>query len=728
MKRLSILLGCIWLAATGGVTAQVAVGGTPRIPLSVKAAVVSVETMPAVSNERLRWESRAGQVPGEEGEILKPLRFAHTFETAYSPATHGMWMESHDGWRIWQMRIHSPGAYSLNLLFDRFSLPHGTRLFLFTPGREVLRGAYTDANNDPGEVFTITPLPGDEITVHYECPPELAGEIPFVITAVNHDFLGILKYLDERRPMGVTAEACNRDVACSVAEPWSEVRNSVCRIMIQGRDLCTGTLVNNTAGNQKPYILTANHCISTSAKAAGSLFLFNYESPYCGPLDGDVTNSLSGSQLRATLDSLDFALVELNTPPPPVFRPYFAGWNRDTRQSDTTATIHHPQGDIKKIAVDHQAPVISSFLSQFTRNAFLKVLRWDVGTTEIGSSGGPLFDRHSQITGTLSGGAANCANPVNDYFARFDLAWNYKPDSARQLRYWLDPAGTNAVTLSGRQFNQGEALCKAFTPMEAGDTHLLLAIRDGANNFGGYWTGTNNSGISEMAARFSIPGEEIVTSVSLGVGKLTALNPNSFITLRLYNFAGNTATPLTTGKKVLLRNLFPDAMNLIPLDLPVQPGDSFLVSVQLGDIASGDTLALYQSNRSSGTNSLWLLKNGTWSPFSTLVPTGTKAAPAMEIVACNVGLQDTTPWIREESVLVYPNPAASLVTIRTREPLKKEMVTLHNALGQEMPLKARATGERQLELSVSGFTPGLYVISVRTTREPSQHKIMVIKD
>ncbi len=56
------------------------------------------------------------------------------------------------------------------------------------------------------------------------------------------------------------------------------------------------------------------------------------------------------------------------------------------------------------------------------------------------------------------------------------------------------------------------------------------------------------------------------------------------------------------------------------------------------------------------------------------------------------------------------------------------MVTLHNALGQEMPLKARATGERQLELSVSGFTPGLYVISVRTTREPSQHKIMVIKD
>lgn len=93
--------------------------------------------------------------------------------------------------------------------------------------------------------------------------------------------------------------------------------------------------------------------------------------------------------------------------------------------------------------------------------------------------------------------------------------------------------------------------------MEAGDTHLLLAIRDGANNFGGYWTGTNNSGITEMAARFSIPGEEIVTSVSLGVGKLTALNPNSFITLRLYNFAGNTATPSPPEKRSCSKTCFP---------------------------------------------------------------------------------------------------------------------------------------------------------------------------
>ena len=34
-------------------------------------------------------------------------------------------------------------------------------------------------------------------------------------------------------------------------------------LMVLGKDLCTGTLMNNTSQNKKPYILTANHCIDT---------------------------------------------------------------------------------------------------------------------------------------------------------------------------------------------------------------------------------------------------------------------------------------------------------------------------------------------------------------------------------------------------------------------------------------------------------------------------------
>ena len=41
----------------------------------------------------------------------------------------------------------------------------------------------------------------------------------------------------------------------------------------------------------------------------------------------------------------------------------------------------------------------------------------DIGTTEEGSSGGPLFNNSYQLIGTLTGGSANCAYPVNDYYA-----------------------------------------------------------------------------------------------------------------------------------------------------------------------------------------------------------------------------------------------------------------------------------------------------------------------
>jgi hypothetical protein len=51
--------------------------------------------------------------------------------------------------------------------------------------------------------------------------------------------------------------------------------------------------------------------------------------------------------------------------------------------------------------------------------------------------------------GTLTGGQASCSFPYNDYFTRFDYAWDYYPEPARQLRHWLDPDNTGVMTLGG---------------------------------------------------------------------------------------------------------------------------------------------------------------------------------------------------------------------------------------------------------------------------------------
>lgn len=726
MKILFRLAVLLLFLSHGTVKAQLSAGGRPMDFPSLKMAGIRTEILPPVDNSRLLWESR---LRSEEEQMLKPLRFAHPFECNYTPSTHGSWIQYDREWWIWQLRVNSPGALSLNLLFGKFHLPKGARMFIFTPDKKSVTGAFTSANND--EIFATSPLPGDQIVVQYEVRGDRRGSNDFVITHVNHDFLGILKYVDERRPMGKTADYCNRDINCQAADRWREVQQSVCRIMVQGKDLCTGTLLNNTANNKKPYILTANHCISTAIKANGSLFLFNYESPYCGTIDGDVTNSLSGSKLKATVDSLDFSLVELNTLPPPTFRPYYAGWSRSAQSSDSVASIHHPQGDIKKIAVENQSPIVATFLSQFIKSGFWKVQRWDTGVTEEGSSGAPLFNRYSQLTGTLSGGAAMCSDPVNDYFARFDLAWIYKPDSSRQLKHWLDPRNTNPITLNGKQFNTGVNHCGAFTNLKRGDQHTLLGIEPGSSPAKGYWTGTNNQGINEIGEKFKIKKGAILEGLSFGVGKKWQINPNnnSYITIKIYELSGQTSTLLLKGDTVMLRKLHPGAMNYIKFSKPVTPADSFLVAIHFGQVKTGDSLAIYHALRSTrSNNSLFLKKGEEWVDYRTVNPDGTASSLAFEIIACNLGDSDdeTGPEDLASPVEIHPNPATTKVTIKSENELDETMISVFNVLGQQVRCNFIKQGRWEMEINLSGNRAGLYIFRVKSGPSYYQRKVILL--
>ncbi len=723
MKSRTIITGILLLAGILPVSGQLSGGGYPR-DAGMKSSLAT-EILPPANNEVLRWQN--AQSPG----LLKPLTFAHPFKVRLNPSSHGTWSRSADGWQIWRLKIVSEGALSLNVLFENFSLPDKARLFLYTPDYSSILGAFTADNNTEEGIFQVSPLPGDEVVVQYEIPGTVDNPDGFVITRVNHDFLGILKYEDKRRPLNTTAGACNTDINCRIADKWRNVQNSTCRVMVQGTVFCTGTLLNNTAQNRKPYVLTANHCVGTNAYALGSLFLFNYESPYCGSLDGDVSHSLTGSRLKATFDSLDFALLELNVPPPPTFRPYYAGWSRSTQVTDTLAIIHHPQGDIKKIAVDHNIPVITSFYPTFLNNAFWKTLKWEVGTTENGSSGGPCFNRQKLLTGTLSGGEASCSNSVNDYFARFDMAWDYRTDTLKQLKYWLDPLRQNPLTLEGKQFFEKEELCKTFTNLSEGDAHQLLRTVNSSGADAGYWTGTNGNGITEVADLFTIHGNEQIRGVSLGVARKHQTNRNngSFITISIYNFSNQTATLAYFKDSILLRNLVTNAMNLVDFDQVVEPADTFLIAFNLENLKSGDTLALFHTIRNGKMpNSLWLLKAGNWVTFLQENPSGYAASLALETTACNVGIPSNGRPVEDPSLQlqVYPNPATSKIQIWSKEPVAEDQVSIYNMQGKQVKCRIGRTGPLHLEVTLAGNPPGIYLVKIRYKSEYIQSKFLFV--
>jgi hypothetical protein len=107
--------------------------------------------------------------------------------------------------------------------------------------------------------------------------------------------------------------------------------------------------------------------------------------------------------------------------------------------------IHHPQGDVKKISWDYDPVTSTPYLSTTTVSSATHWLvgNWEDGTTEVGSSGSPLFDQNHRIVGQLHGGFADCDVNLPDWYGKFSYSMT------EGLRAWLDPENSGAMTLDG---------------------------------------------------------------------------------------------------------------------------------------------------------------------------------------------------------------------------------------------------------------------------------------
>lgn len=405
--------------------AQLSFGGSPvsaRVPLT---GAVPTLRLPHVDVAAyLDEDSRAGKTT--------PFRFGATLPVDLGFEI-GRWSVASNGDRVWRLRLESPGAYSLGLLFSQYTLPGGASLFVYGDGYADLVGGFDDRNNKDDGEFSIAPVPGQAITLEYVEPAAVAAaglSARLRISAVVHDYRDLYRLIDANKVgPGDAAGACEVDVNCAQGAAWQEEKRAVTLLIIGGA-LCTGALINNAAHDGTQYYMSAFHCGGLN----NAIFRFNYERAGCGSGAAPTNHTVQGSTQLAASQSNDFRLVRITSPIPASYEPYFLGWDHSAVNPAQAVAIHHPAGDVKKISFENDAVTKAGIQWH--------VSQWDLGVTEGGSSGSPLLDGTGHFLGQLTGGASFCGFPFDDFYGRFDLAWN-------SVKTWLDPANTGVLAIDG---------------------------------------------------------------------------------------------------------------------------------------------------------------------------------------------------------------------------------------------------------------------------------------
>ncbi len=407
-----------------------------------RAALESVAqwTFPAIDVERLvREDDEARTRPGI------PRRIGFPQKTELSPASSGTWEERKDGGRTWRLRLHAPGALWMVVGLETFRLPAGARLFAYDPARQSVLGPFThDDVRHHGQLW-FPPIDGSTVVLELEWPAAHRDLDPALrVGTVSHGYKawsGVDGHDAGSSGDASGAGPCNVDVNCPLGAEWQAAKRGVVQLLSGGYAFCTGTLVNTTANDCRPYVLTAAHC----GAGPSTTFRFNYERPGCesgSPAPGATT---TGASVVASYSGSDFALLELDHAVPQSFDAHFNGWRRSGTTPFSSWCIHHPLGDVKKISFNND-PLSPG---QHWGASHWRVTDWEIGTTEGGSSGSPLFDSNRRIVGQLHGGTASCSSRGWDEYGRLAVSWTGGGTSSTRLADWLDPSGTATTTLDG---------------------------------------------------------------------------------------------------------------------------------------------------------------------------------------------------------------------------------------------------------------------------------------
>lgn len=350
----------------------------------------------------------------------------------------GQWVKE-NGKFVSRQRVSAQNAVSLNFAFIYKMTKNSVVKIYSTDFAESIRDLTYQDNNVDNEFWTPI-IEANDVIIELSVPAEEMNpsDVYLKLFQINQGYRTFAQSTEK-------SGSCNVDVACSEAHGWENEVGSVAVISTGGSTFCTGFMVNNTENDGAPFFMTANHCQITNSNASSLVAYWNYQTTKCGGRrNGKKKQFSSGAQFLAASAKSDFTLVRLNQRPKSEWNVKHAGWDRTGVDASSATVIHHPATDEKSISFEFDPTSVTTYLKETIPGdtTHIRIEDWDVGTTEPGSSGSPLFDQNHRVIGQLHGGYASCSSQTSDWFGRFHTSWEGEGSSSSRLKDWLDPNNT----------------------------------------------------------------------------------------------------------------------------------------------------------------------------------------------------------------------------------------------------------------------------------------------
>lgn len=731
---------------------QISHGGQP-LPLNADAGVRVFAPaadlfidMPKFNEQEALWRS------GLENSKFKSLEFAHKFDVHLRPDNSGINFTV-GNINVWRVGIRSKNAYSLNILFSKFKLSKGAKVFVYNSDQTEILGSFTHENNSDLNLLPVQPIGGDELIVEYQVPIDEATQSEIEIGEVNHDFIGIFRATEPRDP----SQSCHPNLICypENIQPGS----GVVALIINGTIYCTGSLVNNSSEDGTPYILTATHCLNFdysesflrnrqyNVVAGNIVAFFNYNSPVCSPdIRGPLQMSMASADSVLISERHDISLLKLKQAPPKEYQPYYLGWNAGNDSGSSSLApfhgIHHPNGGIKKVAIEESSLAVGTFSDPTSKynmepNSFWVVREWETAATEAGSSGSPLLDRQKRIVGTLTGGESFCSSTRGpDIYASLNKFWNVQGslNNPNPISYYLDPAGTGVNRIDGFNPYSDEPYTKSHnyrTDENATELYFESVPMFATNNTFGY-----NEFAEEFFAKENIqlrgifissPSTGDISNKNIRIRIYTGDNgPQNLIQEIPFNYSyryyGNQSFNYAN------RDMRHNVENYIELPEPITLNGSFYISYyEANGIPNGfSVFNTEQRKLGSGIISTAWMKNATgWVRSSENMenPANTSLLIAPYIIG-NREIK-VEPDLDQTTISVYYSGEVKRIFIESNDDLLEWEIFYVS--GQKIHQESTDISLNRTSYSAVHLPKGVYIVKVKTVNgTTSAKKVLVI--